>query len=40
MKKENLYQPFTVSFETLDEYPDVGDRHNFFELVYILEGTG
>src|SRR6218665_2524173 len=40
MKKENLYEPFTVSFETLDEYPDVGDRHNFFELVYILEGTG
>ena len=40
MKKENLYEPFTVSFETLDEYPDVGDRHNFFELVYILSGTG
>jgi AraC-like DNA-binding protein len=40
MKKENLYEPFTVSFETLTEYPDVGDRHNFFELVYVLSGTG
>jgi len=40
MLRENLYEPFSVSFETLDEYPHRGNRHSFFELVYILSGTG
>lgn len=40
MKKMNLYEPFSVSFETLDECPLQEYRHSFFELVYILSGTG
>src|SRR5687768_11613103 len=40
MNKENLYEPFTLSFETVNEYPKREHVHNFFELVYIIEGTG
>jgi len=39
MLRENLYEPYSVSFETLDEYPNRTNRHSFFELVYILSGT-
>jgi AraC-like DNA-binding protein len=40
MQQENLYEPFSISFETLDECPKSGHKHTFFELVYILEGSG
>ncbi|HWK04250.1 MAG TPA: AraC family transcriptional regulator [Puia sp.] len=39
MIKEQLYEPFSISVETLNEYK--GRRQTaFFELVYILSGTG
>ena len=40
MPRENLHEPFTITCKTLDECPKSGHQHNFFELVYILSGTG
>ena len=40
MKRENLYQPFEISFSELDESLLKEHKHSFFELVYILSGTG
>lgn len=40
MTKEHLYQPFEIIHVTLDKYPKLEHQHTFFELVYILEGTG
>jgi AraC-like DNA-binding protein len=37
---ENLYSPFSISYETLDYYPKTSQQQTFFELVYILSGTG
>lgn len=35
-----LYEPYTIHFETLDEPPAVTRHKHFFELVYIMSGTG
>lgn len=40
MNKEHLYQPFEIIYKTLDECPKEGHKHMFFELVYIISGTG
>lgn len=40
MRTEHLYEPFSISFETLDECPLREHTHSFFQLVYILSGTG
>lgn len=40
MLTENLYQPFEVSYQELTESPVSAHKHTFFELVYILDGTG
>lgn len=40
MKRENLHEPFSIEFITVDECPKSEHRHNFFELVYVLAGTG
>jgi len=40
MQKETLHEPFSIVFKTFDECPKQEHRHNFFELVYILAGTG
>lgn len=40
MKNQNLYEPFSISFQTLEEFPVRAHAHSFFELVYILSGTG
>lgn len=40
MKKENLYEPFSISFETIDTYSKDEHTNTFFELVYILSGKG
>jgi AraC-like DNA-binding protein len=40
MKKEALYEPFEIVYKKLDECPKGEHRHMFFELVYILSGTG
>lgn len=40
MVKEYLHEPFSILFKTLDECPMKEHSHNFFELVYILSGSG
>lgn len=40
MKRENLHEPFSIEYKTLQEVPCAGHKHSFFELVYIVEGTG
>lgn len=40
MKKENLHQPFEISFSEHDESLLTEHEHTFFELVYIITGTG
>ncbi|MET0464995.1 MAG: AraC family transcriptional regulator [Chitinophagaceae bacterium] len=40
MQKENLYEPFSVAYETLNEGPERAHQHSFFELVYIVSGRG
>ncbi|PZR11021.1 MAG: AraC family transcriptional regulator [Flavobacterium psychrophilum] len=40
MHKEHLYQPFEIIYKKLDECPKGEHKHMFFELVYILSGTG
>jgi AraC-like DNA-binding protein len=41
MIKGQLYEPYTISVETMNEYPAKKTRQNaFFEVVYILSGSG
>ena len=40
MDTENLYEPFSIAVELLDEYQSRNHVHTFFELVYILSGNG
>lgn len=40
MKMESLHEPFEVVYKTLNECPKLAHQHSFFELVYILSGTG
>lgn len=40
MTAENLYQPFEISYKETSECVKPVHRHNFFELVYIVDGTG
>lgn len=36
----NLYHPFEIDYKQLDSFPQSVRRNNFFELIYIAEGTG
>lgn len=40
MKKINLHQPFEIIYQKLDDCSELEHRHSFFELVYIVSGTG
>jgi AraC-like DNA-binding protein len=40
MVKENLYEPFSIAYLTLDKCPKFGHQHSFFELIYVISGTG
>jgi AraC-like DNA-binding protein len=40
MIKGNLYHPFEIEYKELDSFPKTIFRNNFFNLVYIIEGTG
>lgn len=40
MIRENLHEPFSVVYKTLDVCPKLEHQHTFFELVYIRSGTG
>lgn len=38
--KEQLYEPYAISVQKLDEFPKTPRQTSFFELVYILSGEG
>jgi AraC-like DNA-binding protein len=40
MIKEQLYEPYSISVQTVNEYPKRVKQNAFFELVYILAGEG
>lgn len=40
MNKKNIYQPFEIVHKTVDECQKGAHQHHFFELVYILSGSG
>ena len=41
MRKENIYKSFELVYQELDEYPAQEEhKHSFFELVYIVSGSG
>lgn len=40
MIKESLYEPYEISFATVDKCGKDGHKHSFFELVFIRSGTG
>lgn len=40
MEIKNLYNPFEFEYVKLDEYSAKEHRNTFFEMVYILDGTG
>lgn len=40
MEREHLYQPFEIVYKTIDECLKGEHKHMFFELVYVLSGTG
>jgi len=40
MTNENLYQPFEIEHVSLEKFRKHVYRNNFFELIYIVDGTG
>ena len=40
MVKENLRQPYEIEFITLDKFAKKAYQNNFFELIYVVDGTG
>jgi AraC-like DNA-binding protein len=40
MQEKNLYQPFEVEIKTLEKFTKASRKNNFFELIYIIDGTG
>jgi len=40
MTSENLLTPFEIAYCETKDCPIVEHRHNFFELVYVIEGSG
>lgn len=40
MGAENLYQPYEILYKETNECQKPAHKHNFFELVYIIDGTG
>ncbi|MBF4517256.1 helix-turn-helix domain-containing protein [Flavobacterium sp. ANB] len=40
MTGKNLYLPFEVDFKELEQFPKTIRKNNFFELIYVVDGTG
>lgn len=40
MLVQNIFQPFEIEYKELSDCPVEDHRHTFFELIYILKGTG
>ncbi|MRX39468.1 helix-turn-helix domain-containing protein [Flavobacterium sp. LC2016-23] len=40
MNDKNLYLPFEVDFKEFEQFPKIDRKNNFFELIYVVDGTG
>lgn len=40
MTNTNLYLPFEVDVKELEQFPKTTRKNNFFELIYVVRGTG
>lgn len=40
MRKENLYKPYEIECKEMQHFTMAMKRNNFFELIYIIDGTG
>lgn len=40
MTNTNLYLPFEVDVKELEQFPKTTRKNNFFELIYVVSGTG
>jgi AraC-like DNA-binding protein len=40
LTEKNLYQPFEVDCREFDKFVKTSRKNNFFELIYIIDGTG
>lgn len=40
MTDKNLYLPFEVDFKEFEKFPKITRKNNFFELIYVVDGTG
>jgi len=40
MHQQNLYKPFEIEFSEQSEFAGSRKRNNFFELIFIIDGTG
>ncbi|WP_264535422.1 AraC family transcriptional regulator [Flavobacterium sp. N1736] len=40
MTNKNLYLPFEVDVRELEQFPKTTRKNNFFELIYVVSGTG
>ncbi len=40
MTNTNLYLPFEVDFKELEQFPKTVRKNSFFELIYVVDGTG
>ncbi|SDN29170.1 AraC-type DNA-binding protein [Pedobacter steynii] len=40
MIKENLHEPFSITFKKIRECLKHDHQHSFFELIYVISGTG
>jgi YesN/AraC family two-component response regulator len=40
MIRENLHEPYTIVYNTVEKCPKQAHQHSFFELVYVISGTG
>lgn len=40
MTDKNLYLPFEVDFKELEQFPKSSWKNNFFELIYVVDGSG
>jgi len=40
MKRETLYRPYEIEWKEMRSFPKITRRNNFFELIYVIDGTG
>ncbi len=40
MKGETLYKPYEIEWKEMLRFPKTTKRNNFFELIYVIDGTG